>query len=97
MSERRLSIEGQRRIRLSEMEVTAHLNRAVASVRHCQRDGCSVPIQENLALRWKNLAGYHVSATIATMPPNAATAPIVRSAILPIELLATQHRLMPAA
>ena len=96
-TERRLSIERQRRVGLSEMKVTAHLNRTVTRVRDREHDRRSVPIQYDFAGRWKNLAGRHVSATIAKAPPNAAIAPIVRNATLPIESRVRQHIAMPAA
>src|SRR5215813_12116903 len=79
-----LSIERQRGVRLSEMKVTANLNRSVAGVRDREHDGRPVRIQENLAGSRKKFPWYHVSATIATMPPNAATAPAPRNATLGI-------------
>src|SRR5262249_31999293 len=94
------SIERQRGVRLSEMKVTANLNRSVAGVRDREHDGRPVRIQENPAGSWKNLSGYHVSATratIATMAPKAATAPIARNATFPIESPAARHSPIPAA
>ena len=97
MTERRLSIERQRRVGLGEMKMTAHLNRTVTRVRDREHDGRSVPIQDDVAGRWKNLAGRHVSATIARAPPNAAIPPIVRNATLPIDPLVRQHIAIPDA
>src|SRR5262245_9304939 len=97
-----VSIERQRGIRLSEMKVTANLNRSVAGVCYPEHDGRPVRIQENLAGSRKEFPRYHGNvpraprATIATMAPNAATAPAARNAILGIEPPATRHSPMPA-
>jgi hypothetical protein len=96
-SNRCVPIEFQRRVCLGEMKVTTNLNRSIAGVRDCEHNGCSVPIQRDVAGGWKNLAGRHVSATIANAPPNAAMAPIVRNATLPIERPLRQQIPMPTA
>src|SRR5262249_7179838 len=91
-----VSVERQRAVCLGEMKVTANLNRPVAGVCYRERDGRPVLIQENLAGSRKNFPRYHVSATIATVLPNAVTAPAARNAILGIERPATRHSRMPA-
>src|SRR5262245_4470273 len=60
-----LSIKGESRVGLSEMIMTADLDRPVASVRNAKRDGRSILVQDNLARCWNNLARYHVNS-----PPN---------------------------
>src|SRR5690348_11043025 len=49
ISKSSLPIERERRIGLSEMIMTADLNRSVASVGDSQRGGCSILVQDNLA------------------------------------------------
>src|SRR5262245_32553043 len=96
ISECRVSIERERSVRFSEVKVTANLNRPVASVGDREHDGRPSWIQENLAGSRKKFPWYHVSVTITTTPPNAATAKAARSTTLGIERLATQHSPMPA-
>jgi len=79
------------------MKVTSHLNRTVTRVRDGEHDDRSVLIQCDVAGGWKNLAGCHGSATIATTPPNAAIAPIVRKATLPIDPAVRRQIAIPAA
>jgi hypothetical protein len=66
------------------------VDRSVTGIRPGQHDGRSVLIQENLAGRRKILARHHASTAIAIMPPNAATAPIARTATLALEPLVRQ-------
>src|SRR5262245_20161915 len=97
MSHCRPPIEGKRRIRFGEVIMTAHLNRSVTGIGNGEHDTRRVGVEDDFAGSSNDLAGYHVSATIARIPASAATAPIDRNATVPPEPLAARHRPMPAA
>src|SRR5262245_60510588 len=60
-----LSIKVESRVGLSEMIMTADLDRSVAYVGDPKRDGRSILVQDNLARCWNNLAWYHVSLPLS--------------------------------
>src|SRR5262249_10037528 len=60
VAKRSPSIEGERRVGLGEMIMTADLDRSVARVGNAKRYRCPILVQDDLAGCWKNLARYHV-------------------------------------
>src|SRR5262249_40560524 len=68
IAEGSLSIEGESRIGLGEMIVTADLNRPVARVGDAKGDGCPILVEDNLARCRKNLARNHAGPRIAIAP-----------------------------